>query len=172
MFNNNLNRYIANRQHLTNPDSFSVGALLRLVQSIVCPSSFPSTVLCWEDWENKKPWYLFLAGSLFPEPTSVLVKDGNDKAFVILLEAMNKDKKAGCSIEDCGWIPRNELWPEKKLSNTRSKAWFKLTEKTLSALGKFESKGSVGKYKDTGGPCRAPAVLADPECCIFIEKSK
>lgn len=167
-----LIQYINNRQRFDGSSNFSAGALVSLAQSIICPPEFPSTVWCRQDLEKDGPWHLYLAGYIFPAPTLVTVKDRNDKAFVALLAAMDKDKKAGCAVDDCGWVPRNELWPEMTNSNTRSKAWSKLTKETLAVLGEFESKGGVGKYKDTGGPCRVPATLARPDCRIFIEKIK
>lgn len=168
----NLMWYIVNRQRFIGQVSFSMGALTSLALSIAGPSHFTSTVWCWQDWYKDKPWHLFLAGAMFPAPSLVTVKDRNDKVFVTLLEAMDKDKSLGGFTADCGWVTRNHLWPEMKSSDTRSKAWRKLTKETLPMLGKFESKGGVGLYKETGGPCRAPAALASPDCHIFIEKLK
>ncbi len=170
-FNSILNRYVTNRQHLTSPISFSVGALLYLVQSVVCPSGFPSTVWCWEDWEGSKPWHLLLAGSLFPNSMLITVKDQNDKAFVILFEVMDGDKKAGKTIDKCGWMLRKELWPGKN-SDTCRHAWEKLTGKTLAALGTFSFDGEKGKNRKTGGYCRLPSVFAESDCQIFIERLK
>jgi hypothetical protein len=169
-FNECLVRYVANRQRLVDPASFSMGPLANLMRSIVCPTHFPATAWCWKDWENGEPWRLFLAGELFPQPTLVTVKNPNDKAFVLLLERMDEDKKEGRRANDCGWMLRNNLWPGKS-PNTCSKAWGAL-KKTLAMLGDFEFNGEVGKNKDTGGLCRAPAALAGPGCRIFIEQLK
>ena len=170
VFNGILSRYIVNQSNLDHPESFSAGPLLSLGLSILCPSRFPSTIWCWEDWEGDRPWHLFLAGQIFPSPVYLLVKDRNDKAFVVLLETMATDKKAGRTTDDCGWVTRDKMWPDKK-GDARKKAWAKM-KRTLSALGDFESRGSVGKDKDTGAPGRVPAALARPDCGIIIEKSK
>lgn len=171
-FNENLNQYIANRHRFAGATTFSAGPMMRMVQSIVYPSHFPSTLWCWEGWEEDEPWRLFLAGELCRTPTFIAVKDRNDKAFVALLEAMVRDVDAGLPMDKCGWIRRSGLWPHMSNGNTRSKAWKKLKE-TLAILGELEFDGGVGKYKNGGGGfCRAPVALAGPECMIFVEKQK
>jgi len=171
-FNDNLVRYVVNRQRFGGAPPFSMGPLASLLLSIACPTHFPTTIWCWQDWEGSGPWHLFIAGGLFSAPSLVTVKDANDKAFVLLLETMDRDKKAGNPPENCGWMLRSDLWPDIKTANTRSKAWSKLTKKTLSALGEFEFKGQAGQNKETGGVCRVPATLAGEDCRIFVEKTK
>jgi len=174
-FNVNLLRYATNRTRFIHSESFTLGSLFCFLRSTLCPSRFPSTVWYWQDWEQKRPWHLFLAGQLFSlkAPVMITVTHARDEPFIVLLETMNKDKAEGRKIEDCGWVTRSLLWPKKKDASGRSDAWEKMTTKTFTALGDFTFEGERGKNKGTGGGrCRAPAKLAEPDCLIFTERLK
>ncbi len=179
-FNKCVSQYVNNRVRFTSAASFSMGALAQLALAILCPEHFPSTVWCWQDWNQAgarktmwHPWHLLFAGNSFQNaPTYIWVKDRNDTAFVKLFKKMEEHKKESRDINECGWIQRKELWSEIPVKDTRKKAWIKLTTKTLPKLGKFGAKGGVGKYKNKSVPVRAPAALAEPDCLIFIERLK